>query len=338
MPTQQQTVRHVHQVARPEGFPTAEHFAYVERPLPEPGPGAALVENIYLSVDPYMRELMDEEWELHQPLPFGRAIGRVVASRTPGFAVGDLVTHGEGWSTHALLEPGPGRRVINPPEGVPLSAYLSVLGGTGLTAYVGVRTILDLQPGETVYISSAAGAVGGTAGQIARLLGAARVIGSTGSPAKVEHTIRRLGFHAAFDYHDGPVAELLAKAAPEGIDAALEGVGGDHLEAAIGVTREFGRIAWVGAISQYNNPADPPPAPRNLYAVSDRSIHLRGYQVRHHMHLRPEAEEWLIPHIQAGRISTDETVVEGFDQVVDAFLGVLRGENIGKMLVRIAPG
>lgn len=129
---------------------------------------------------------------------------------------------------------------------------------------------------------------------------------------------------------------MFARSAPDGLHVTLEGVVGDHLEAAIGSTREFGRIAWVGAISQYNDAANPPAAPRNLYAVSDRSITLRGYQVRHHTHLRPEAEAWLIPHLQQGRLTIDETVVEGFDRLVDAFLGVMRGDNIGKMIVKVA--
>lgn len=330
-------MRSVHQVARPEGPPKPSDFTFAEHAIPEIPSGAALVENIYLSVDPYMRELMDGEWPLNKPLGMGRAIGRVMQSRDPAFTEGQFITHGEGWSTHAVVRDGqPGVRVVHPPDGVPLSAYLSVLGGTGLTAYVGLNHILRLQPGESIFISAAAGAVGSVAGQLARLFGADRVIGSTGTAAKAGHLTSRLGYDAAFNYHDGPVSELLATAAPSGIDACLEGVGGDHLEAAIGAMREFGRIAWCGAISQYNNPGNPPPGPRNLYAISDRSIHLQGYQVRHHMHLRQEAESALTPHIQSGRIKVDETIVHGFEYVVDAFLGTLRGDNVGKMLVQVS--
>jgi NADPH-dependent curcumin reductase CurA len=331
------TMRSVHQIARPEGPPKPSDFAFAEHAIPDITAGTALVENIYLSVDPYMRELMDEEWPLGKPLGMGGAIGRVVQSNDPAFTQGQLIKHSEGWSTHAVVRAGqPGVRVIQPPDGVPLSAYLSVLGGTGLTAYVGVHTILRLQPGESIFISAAAGAVGSVAGQLAKLLGAGRVIGSTGTAAKVSHLTSRLGYDTAFNYHDGPVSELLAAVAPGGIDACLENVGGNHLEAAIAAMREFGRIAWCGAISQYNNAADPPPAPRNLYAVSDRSIHLQGYQVRHHMHLRQAAEDELIPHVQSGRVKVDQTIVQGFEHVVDAFLGVLRGENVGKMLVQVS--
>jgi NADPH-dependent curcumin reductase CurA len=331
------TMRSVHQIARPDGPPKPSDFTFAEHAIPQITAGTALVENIYLSVDPYMRELMDSEWPLDQPLGIGGAIGRVVQSSDPAFSQGQLIKHREGWSTHAVVRAGqPGVQVVDPPDGVPLSAYLSVLGGTGLTAYVGVHHILRLQPGESVFISAAAGAVGSVAGQLARLLGAGRVIGSTGTAAKVSHLTSRLGYDAAFNYHDGPVSALLAAAAPDGIDACLENVGGDHLEAAIGAMREFGRIAWCGAISQYNNAADPPPGPRNLYAVSDLSIQLQGYQVRYHQHLRQEAEDALIPHVQSGRITVDQTIVQGFEHVVDAFLGVLRGDNVGKMLVQVS--
>ncbi|HVK25691.1 MAG TPA: NADP-dependent oxidoreductase [Actinokineospora sp.] len=326
----------LHLKARPAGLPTAEHFGVTEAEIPPPVAGTALVENIYLSVDPYMRELMDAGWEVGGPCDSGRAVGRVVASSEPSWPEGALVSHGGGWSTHAVLTAGQaGARVLREHEGVPVSAYLSVLGGTGLTAYVGLTEILRLQPDESIFISAAAGAVGGTAGQIARLLGAGQVIGSTGSAAKVKHVVGDLGFDHAVNYHDGPLADQLHAIAPEGVHTSLDGVGGDHLAAAIAVTREFGRIAWVGAISQYNDAANPPAAPRNLYRVADYSITLTGYQVRHHLHLRDQAEALLVPNVQSGRLRIAETIVEGFDHVVDAFIGVLRGDNTGKMLVRL---
>jgi NADPH-dependent curcumin reductase CurA len=238
-----------------------------------------------VSVDPYMRQLMDGGWPLHEPLDQGRAIGRVVKSETGEFPEGALIVHTGGWSTHAAVFPGQrGARLVQPASGIPLSAYLSVLGGTGMTAYVGIREILRLREGETVFITGAAGAVGSVAGQISRLLGA-RVIGSVGSAAKVRHVTGRLGFDAAFDYHDGPLGKLLAKAAPDGIDATLT---------------------------------------------------LRGYMVRHYMHLRDEAEAWLIPRLRSGALRADEQIVSGFDNIVSAFLGMLRGENIGKTIVQIA--
>jgi NADPH-dependent curcumin reductase CurA len=325
------------QTARPQGAPAAEQFTLVKQDLPEPADDEALVANVYLSVDPYMRQLMDGGWPLDAPLGRGRAIGRVVASRSTAFAEGDLVIHNGGWSTHAIVKTGQvGARVIDPAPGVRVSTYLAALGGTGLTAYAGVRAVLGVGAGDTVYISSAAGAVGGVAGQICRLLGAERVVGATGTAAKARHVRDRLGFDAAFDYHAGPLADLLAEAAPDGITAALEGVGGPHLEAVIGACREFGRIAWVGAIAQYNTPDDPPAAPANLYAVSYNSLQLRGFQVRHHGHLRQEMEEWMIPHLRSGRLVSDEQITTGFEHTVETFLSVLSGGNTGKALVQVA--
>jgi NADPH-dependent curcumin reductase CurA len=320
----------VHQVRRPQGPPTPADFALVEQSLPRPAEGQALVDNAYLSVDPYMREAMVDN-ELHAPLE-GRAIGRVVASRTPSLSVGDVVFHRHGLRSHALVRYDE-VRLLTVPDRVPLSAYLGILGGTGLSAYVGLRRTADLRPGETLFVSAAAGGVGTAAGRIARLLGARRVIGSTGSAAKARHLTEELGFDAAFDYHDGVLAGLRA-AAPDGVDVYFDNVGGDHLEAAIEVLRERGRIAWCGAVAQYNDQGNPPPAPRNLYAVVGKQLRLEGFLVRHNLDLREELEALVVPEIQAGRMVCDETVVDGVDRTVDAFLAMLRGENVGKMLVK----
>ncbi|MEV6008414.1 NADP-dependent oxidoreductase [Streptomyces sp. NPDC051976] len=322
----------VHQIARPDGMPTPADFAFVESPVPVPGPGTALVENIHLSVDPYMREAMDGDWALHTPLE-GRSIGRVTASRTPGLAVGDLVFHRHAWRTHALVTPAD-VRLLRPVEGVPLRTWLSVLGGTGLTAYVGLTRTARLQPGESVFVSAAAGGVGTAVGQFARLLGAGQVIGSTGTAAKAAHLVRDIGFDAAFDYHDAPLGEQLAKAAPDGVDVGFENVGGDHLEGLIANMRPHGRIAWCGAVAQYNGGAAPA-APRNLYDLVHRSVRLEGFLVRDHRDVQRELEDFAVPHLRSGRLVPDETVVEGIGNVVDAFLAVLRGGNTGKMIVQV---
>ncbi|THA53523.1 NADP-dependent oxidoreductase [Streptomyces sp. A1136] len=335
-----QTGYAVHQIARPTGFPTADDFAYVRTPVPTPAPGTALVHNLLLSVDPYHRGLMDGGeggFELGTPLE-GRAVGRVVASRDPGLAEGDLVFHRRGWRTHALVTLGvDGTRRLRNHDGVPLEAYLSILGGTGLTAYAALTRTAALREGEDLFVSAAAGGVGTATGHIARLLGARRIIGSAGSAAKVAHLTGELGFDAAFDYHDGPVGEQLAQAAAAGgggIDVYVDNVGGDHLEGAIDVLREFGRIAWVGAISMYNGDRSPA-APRNLFEVVHKSLRLEGVLVRHHTNLQDELEEFLVPHLRSGRIGTDTTVAQGFDHTVEAFLGMLHGDNLGKMLVRV---
>jgi NADPH-dependent curcumin reductase CurA len=272
-------------------------------------------------------------WDFRAPLE-GRSIGRVVDSEDSQLAVGNLVFHRKGWRTHALVSAAD-VRILPQVPGVPASAYLGVLGGTGLSAYVALTKIARLQAGESVFVSAAAGGVGSAVGQIARLLGADRVIGSAGSPAKVKHLTEDLGFDAAFDYHDGPVMELLAHAAPDGIDVYVDNVGGDHLEAAISALRPSGRVAWCGAMAQYNS-TQPPAAPRNLFDVVEKSLRLEGFLVRNYRHLTADLEALLVPYIQTGRIVVDQTVVQGFERVIDAFLGMLRGENTGKMIVQVS--
>lgn len=200
---------------------------------------------------------------------------------------------------------------------------------------MGLTRIAGLRAGEVVFISAAAGGVGTAAGQLARVLGAGKVIGSAGSAAKVKHLVDVLGFDAAFNYRDGSVIEQLRHAAPDGIHVYLDNVGGDHLEAAIDSMVDHGRIAWCGAIAQYHS-TQPPAAPRNLFDVSGKSIRLEGFAVRDYAHLFDEWAEFIVPHLQTGQVVSDHTIVTGFDRLVDAFLGLLRGENVGKMIVQPA--
>ncbi|MGW4985868.1 zinc-binding dehydrogenase [Streptomyces mirabilis] len=329
-----ETALTVHQIARPHGFPTAEHFAFVESALPGPAAGSALVENLYWSVDPYHREMMDDVpggFALDAPLE-GRTIGRVIASRTPRLAEGEIVFHRQGWRTHAVVTSEEIRQLPRFDK-VPLTAYLSTLGGTGLTAYVGLTRIARLQEGENLFVSAAAGGVGTAAGRFARLLGAGRLVGSAGSAAKAAHLTRELGYDAAFDYHDGPAADLLGKAAPGGIDVFVDNVGGAQLAAAVGALREFGRIVRVGTISQYNTPDAPPP--RFNYAdIVEKSLRMEGFLVSNYRDMQEELYEFAVPHLQSGRLTLDETVVDGFEHIVDAFLGMLHGKNTGKIIVR----
>ncbi|WUO41607.1 NADP-dependent oxidoreductase [Streptomyces sp. NBC_00285] len=324
----------VHQTARPTGFPTPGHFRFVESAVPSPAPGTALVENLYWSVDPYHREMMDGDFELNAPLE-GRALGRVIASREPALPEGELVFHRKGWRTHSVVTPAEVRRLPSY-EGVPLSAYLSVLGGTGLTAYVGLTRIARLREGEDLFVSAAAGGVGTATGRFARLLGAGRLIGSAGSPSKVRHLTEQVGYDAAFDYRTGPVADLLAKAAPDGIDLFVDNVGGEHLGAAIGALRERGRVVRVGTVGQYNTP-DAPPAVFDHADVVEKSLRIEGFLVRNYLDVQQELYEFAVPHLLSGALALDETVVDGFDRIVEAFLSMLRGGNTGKILVRAAP-
>ena len=219
------------------------------------------------------------------------------------------------------------------PALAPESAYLGVLGMPGLTAYAGLMAAARFRPGDTVFVSGAAGAVGSLVGQIAKLSGAARVIGSAGSPEKVARLLE-LGFDAAFDYHDGPVLPQLRRAAPEGIDVYFDNVGGEHLEAAISALNVHGRVCLCGAISQYNA-TEPPAAPRNLALAIGKQLSLQGFLVSGHQDLGPEFREKMAGWLAAGEIRWDETVREGLDDAPQAFIDLLAGANTGKMVVKL---
>ncbi|MFG1741881.1 NADP-dependent oxidoreductase [Micromonospora chalcea] len=328
--------REIHLASRPQGWPTAENFRLVTTEVPTPGPGQVVVRNRFMSVDPYMRGRMNDvksyvpPFALDAPLD-GGAIGEVVAGEAGGVKPGDVVLHGLGWREYALVDARGARKVD--PDLAPVTAYLGVLGMTGLTAYAGLLDVAAMKPGETVFVSGAAGAVGSMVGQIAKLRGAGRVIGSAGSAAKVER-LTALGFDAAFDYHDGPVSKQLRAAAPDGVDVYFDNVGGDHLEAAIGAMNLHGRAAICGMIAQYNA-TEPPAAPRNLALVIGKRLTLRGFLVSDHGHLREQFVQEVAGWLREGRLSYDETVIDGIEQAPEAFLGLLRGENLGKMLVRL---
>ncbi|MFJ6196393.1 NADP-dependent oxidoreductase [Micromonospora sp. NPDC092111] len=330
------TNREIHLASRPQGWPTADNFRLVSTEVPTPGPGQLVVRNQFISVDPYMRGRMNDAtsyvppFALDAPLD-GGAIGEVVAGEANGITVGDTVLHGLGWREYALLDARAARPVD--PTVAPVSAYLGVLGMTGLTAYAGLLEVAAMKPGDTVFVSGAAGAVGSMVGQIAKLRGAGRVVGSAGSKAKVQR-LAALGFDAAFDYHDGPVRDALKAAAPDGVDVYFDNVGGEHLEAAIAAMNLHGRAAICGMIAQYN--ADQPPAaPRNLALVIGKRLTLRGFLVGDHGNLRGQFVTEVAGWLREGKLSYDETVVDGIENAPAAFLGLMRGENLGKMLVRV---
>jgi NADPH-dependent curcumin reductase CurA len=328
--------REIHLASRPAGWPTEDNFAVVSREIPRLSAGQVLVRNVFMSVDPYMRPRMNDvksyvpPFQVGEPLD-GGAIGEVVESRVDGLAPGDLVVHRLGWREHAVLD---SPRKLDPVPGVAVSHYLGVLGATGLTAYVGLLDIAGFRPGDAVFVSGAAGAVGSVAGQIARLRGASRVVGSAGSPEKVALLTERLGFDAGFDYRDGHLYRQLSAAAPDGIDVYFDNVGGDHLEAAIGAMNDHGRIALCGSISAYNA-AEAPPGPRNLGLAVGKRLTLRGFIVTDHGDRFPDMAREVGAWLAAGELVAEETVVGGgLDAAVTAFLGMLRGENTGKMIVR----
>ncbi|WP_405581082.1 NADP-dependent oxidoreductase [Streptomyces sp. NBC_01190] len=349
--------REWHLVARPQGWPAPDDFALVAVDAPEPGPGQLLVRNLYVSVDPYMRGRMNDvmsyspPFGLNEPM-LGGAIGRVVAvgpavpgegagadageeaaeGSANGIGVGDHVLHGLGWREYAVLDAARGVKVD--PAAAPLPMYLGPLGMTGLTAYAGLLRVAGFTAGETVFVSGAAGAVGSQVGQIAKLKGAARVIGSAGSDEKVALLTREYGFDVAFNYKKAPVAEQLRAAAPDGIDVYFDNVGGEHLEAAIASMRPHGRAALCGAIAGYNA-TEPDPGPRNLAQIVSKRLTLSGFLVGEQQDLRPEFVREVTGWLGEGRLRHHETVVSGIENTLDAFLGMLRGANTGKMLVAL---
>ncbi|HVD03720.1 MAG TPA: NADP-dependent oxidoreductase [Candidatus Dormibacteraeota bacterium] len=331
--------REIRLAKRPSGAPRPDDFSMATVEV-KAGPSDVLVRNLFLSVDPYMRGRMNDARSYVPPFALDRAmdggaIGEVIAAPEAGvLKVGDLVTHNLGWREYALGDEQTFSQ-LKPLAGVPLSAYLGALGMTGLTAYVGLLDVAALQPGDVVFVSAAAGAVGGMVGQIAKLRGAERVIGSAGSDAKVEHLQAALGFDAAFNYHSGRVGTLLAEAAGDrGIDVYFDNVGGDHLEAAISALRLHGRVALCGAISQYNA-SGPRPGPANLALLIGKRLRLQGFLVGDHQDRRGDFLREVGAAIANGSIKLDETVVDGIESMAGAFMGMLEGANIGKMIVRI---
>jgi NADPH-dependent curcumin reductase CurA len=325
--------REIHLAARPDGDPKPSDFRLVETELPDPGPGELLVRSTWMSVDPYMRGRMNDRrsyvppFRLDAPLE-GGAIGEVVVSGDERFAPGDVVTHRAGWREHAIVPSDAAVRTDT--GGAPVRYALGALGMPGLTAYVGLH-LAELCEGDVVFVSGAAGAVGSMAAQLAKLRGHT-VVGSAGTAEKVTLLLDELGLDAAFDYHDGPVAELLARAAPDGIDVYFDNVGGEHLEAAIGALRVHGRIAACGSIAGYNKPQ---PGPRNMALIVGRRLTIRGFLVGDHEDLRAGFIEEVAPRIADGTIVVRETIVDGLEHAPQAFIDMLRGANTGKMLVRL---
>jgi NADPH-dependent curcumin reductase CurA len=329
--------REVHLVARPVGEPESGDFAVVEASVSEPDPGQILVRNDWMSVDPYMRGRMNDvksyapPFRLGAPM-YGGAVGTVIASRSEEVPVGATVLHNLGWREYTTLGTALARTVD--PSLAPAQAYLGVLGLTGLTAYAGLKEVAPVKEGDVVFVSGAAGAVGSVAGQLARRLGAATVIGSAGGPEKTARLVEDFGYDAAIDYRKGSLDHQLAEAAPDGIDVYFDNVGGDHLRAAISAMRVHGRIAMCGAIAQYNATA-PVPGPDNLALAIGKRLTLRGFIVTDHAHLSEEYISQAAGWLRDGSLRTEETVVNGIENAVEAFLGLMRGANTGKMLVRL---
>jgi len=327
--------REVRLASHPHGMPTAANFTMARTQLKPPGDHEVLVRNLFMSVDPYMRGRMNEgksyapPFALGQPLD-GGAVGEVMESRAEGFQPGDVVTSNYGWREYFVASPEALHHVSR--EIRPLSVYLGVLGMTGMTAWVGLN-LADVKAGDVVFISGAAGAVGNVAGQLAKQRGC-RVIGSAGSIEKVRYLREECGFDGAFDYKTAPLIEQLELEAPDGIDVYFDNVGGEALEAALAAMRKNGRIITCGSISGYND-EKPRPGPSNLSNMIAKRLTMKGFIVRDWLDRLPVFEMEVGGYFKSGLLKNRETVAQGIENAVGAFIGLFHGQNIGKMVVSL---
>lgn len=327
--------------SRPVGMPSAENFNMKTVEVSAPTDGQIQVKNTVLSVDPYMRGRMMDRKSYVPPFQIGEtmqggAIGRVTASAHPDFAEGDLVRSMAGWREAWTAEPALTMAEKLPDMGLPDSALLGVAGMPGLTAYSGLLRIGQPKPGETVFVSGAAGAVGSTVCQIAKIKGC-RVVGSAGGPEKAEF-LKSIGVDEVIDYKAHPGAEALTKAlaeaAPNGVDVYFDNVGGDHLEAAIHIANPGARMAICGMISQYND-TTPRPGPSNLIMIVGKSLLVQGFIVSNYVDMAGDFAADMAKWIPTGQIQYRETVHDGIEEMPTAFMGLFSGSNLGKMLVMV---
>jgi NADPH-dependent curcumin reductase CurA len=323
-----------HLKSRPQGMPTLDDFELSEVEPGVLGEGMIRVRNRWLSVDPYMRGRMNDvksyvpPFQVGEPME-GGAVGEVVESTADGFAPGDLVQHMGGWRDEAVV---PARGVQKLPDlGVPPEQFLGILGITGATAYFGLLDVAEAKPGDIVFVSAAAGAVGSVVVQIAKAKGLT-VIGSVGGEEKCEF-IRSLGADAVVDYRAAPILKGLAAAAPDGIDVYFDNVGGDHLDAAFALARNHARFAICGMIQGYNDPK--PPAFRYIVRIIAARIRVQGFLVIDYQSRMGEFYRDMSAWIASGAIKSHVTIVDGLEQAPEAFLGLFSGANTGKMLVRL---
>jgi NADPH-dependent curcumin reductase CurA len=331
--------REIRLARRPEGMPRPTDFELAETEISGPGEGQVLVRNIYMSVDPYMRGRMVEResyvppFQIGQPLS-GGAVGQVVESKNSGFARGDYVSNFSGWQEW-FVSSGGDLTKIDPAMG-PIQAFLGALGMPGLTAYAGLLKVGELKDGERVFVSAASGAVGAVVCQIAKNKGC-YVVGSAGSDDKCEWLKREARVDAAINYRTcGDLNKAVKEAFPQGIDVYFENVGGAHLDAALANMRMYGRIPVCGMIAQYNATALPP-GPANIINVIPQRLTIRGFIVTDYASLTPEFLRDMSTWRREGKMNWHETVVEGIENAPEAFIGLFKGNNFGKMLVKIGP-
>ncbi len=327
-----QESREIHLVKRPQGMPAHADFAQVTTTVADPGDGEVLVQNLYMSVDPAMRPRLSVGQALDEAMG-GGALGRVIKSRNGAFAEGDLVNNRFGFREYFLSD-GKGLSKLNPDPSLPLTVNMHALGGTGFTAYGGLLHIGQLKDGEQVFVSTAAGAVGSVAAQIAKIKGC-YVIGSTGSDDKAAWLKDDCGLDAVINYKKAPIGKALKAAAPKGIDVYFENVGGEHLDAALANMNTLGRIAVCGMISGYNAEGARTEV-RNLSNIIYGRINLRGFVATDFMHLYDQFRSDMTGWLKDGRVKYQETILDGIANAPTALIGLMNGVNSGKMLVKLA--
>ena len=327
--------------SRPIGAPVLDNFRIEDAPLPALQEGEVLVQNLYLSLDPYMRRRMDDRPSYAPPVALnavmvGGTVAKVIESRHPQFQSGEVVEGMGGWQTYAVLAGNSVTKITN--TQAPLTTALGILGMPGMTAYTGLLTIGKPQAGETLVVAAASGAVGAVVGQIAKLKGC-RVVGIAGGPDKTRYLLDELGFDAALDHHDPAFAVSLARACPAGIDIYFENVGGKITQAVLPLLNPFARIAVCGLIAQANAvgvPDGPDMLPDFFRSVLTKKLTIRGFIVHDFTDQRDAFQRDMQAWIQSGQIIYREDVVAGLAQAPAAFIGLLEGRNFGKLLVRVA--
>lgn len=320
--------------SRPTGWPTAENFRLVEAPIPTASEGEIVVRNHFMSLDPYMRGRMDEGKSYAQPQPLdqvmqGGTVGEVIESRSPMFAVGDKVRGGLGWQQYGKADAKLFVKITE--TRVALSAYLGVLGMPGVTAWMGLGQIIEPKADETIVVSAASGAVGGVVGQLAMAKGC-HVVGIAGGPMKCKLVVEEFGFDACVDYKAADFREQFKAATPKGVDGYFENVGGEVLDTVFGRMNAFGRVAVCGLIAGYNEATMPM---TQFRAILINRLKVQGFIVSERMDLWPQALQELAGLVVAEKLKYRETVAEGIESAPRAFIGLLKGENVGKQVVKL---